>query len=248
MGGGPPAQTQADEAAKQSQQQSAETYATTAPGLKAAEAYYTKLSSGDPSAIFSAVAPSVNSIIGNTEATKKNILANAPRGGEANLAIEEADISKAAQIGNLQTSAYTSSFPALANLASTGLGLSVNEMANALQGYQSVMQNQSANKASTMGFFGSLASGAGMAACWIAAVVFKENFFTGPRVTLVRRWLANDYAKTFIGKYVVAAYCKYGERAARVISKSVWLKQAFRALFDVALKKAEAKYKHGWST
>jgi hypothetical protein len=164
MSGPSPAEQSQQAASDQSRQQSAQSYATTEPGLAAAESYYKKLSSGDPSAIFSAVAPSVNSIIGNTEATKKNILANEPRGGTADLAIQEADISKASQIGGLETQAYTSSFPALANLASTGMGLSVNEMANALQGYQSVMQNQAQNKASTMGFFGSLAGAAGMAA------------------------------------------------------------------------------------
>lgn len=161
MGGGPPAQNQQDAAAQKSQQQSAQTYGVTEPGLQSAENYYAALSSGDPTKIFSAVSPSVNQIIGNTQAVKQNILQDNPRGGGQDLALEQANISKAAQIGNLETSAYTSSFPALANLASTGLGLSVNEMANAMQGYQSVMTNQSQNKASTMGFFGSLAGGLG---------------------------------------------------------------------------------------
>jgi hypothetical protein len=120
-------------------------------------------------------------------------------------------------------------------------------MQNAMQGYSSVMQNQAQNKASTMGFMGSLAEGAGTAAggiwCWIAAVVFDEDLFVGPRVNLVRRWLRDDYSKTFIGRYVVVAYRKYGERTAAVIKRHRYLKMAFRALFDVALEKAEAKYK-----
>lgn len=85
-------------------------------------------------------------------------------------------------------------------------------------------------------------SAAGTAACWIAAVVFEEDFFFGPRVNLVRNWLFDDYAKTFFGKFVVSAYSKYGERVARVVEKSSVLKKAFRVLFDVALRKAESKY------
>lgn len=161
MGGGSNVQPQATAAATQSNQESAQTYATTEPGLQTAENYYSMLSSGDPEKIFAATAPSVNSVIGNTQAVKQQILQNDPRGGAQDLALQNADIAKASQIGNLQTSAYTSSFPALANLASTGLGLSVNEMANAMSGYQSVMQNQSQNKASTMGFLGALGGGVG---------------------------------------------------------------------------------------
>jgi hypothetical protein len=160
-GGGGPVQDAQVAASKQSQQQSAQSYAVTEPGLQAAESYYSALASGDPTKIFAAVSPSVNSIIGNTEATKKNILANSPRGGTADLALQEADIAKSSQIGGLETQAYTSSFPALANLASTGMGLSVNEMANAMQGYGSVMQDQAQNKASTMGFLGQLGGGIG---------------------------------------------------------------------------------------
>jgi len=178
FGGGPSAAEQAQTqlaqqqsaAAQQAQAQSAASYATTSPGLGIAENYYKALSSGDPQAIFKAASPSINAVIGNTEAAKRNIQLNMPKGGEQNLALEQADIAKASQIGNLETTAYTSSFPALANLASTGLGLSVNEMANAIAGFQgasqsqsSIMQADAANKASTMGFLGSLAGGAGMA-------------------------------------------------------------------------------------
>jgi hypothetical protein len=161
FGGGPPAQNQADTAASLSSQESAQTYAATEPGLQTAENYYSLLSSGNPQSIFAAVSPSVNSIIGNTQATKQSILQNDPRGGAQDLALQQADIAKASQVGGLQTQAYTSSFPALANLASTGIGLSVNEMATALQGYQSVMTNESSGKGSTMGFLGSLASAGG---------------------------------------------------------------------------------------
>jgi mersacidin/lichenicidin family type 2 lantibiotic len=80
------------------------------------------------------------------------------------------------------------------------------------------------------------------ACCWIAAVVYGEDFFLGPRVNLVRRWLINDYEKTAIGKHVVGLYRVYGERVANVVKKSELLRRSFRMVFDFALNKAEAKY------
>jgi len=79
--------------------------------------------------------------------------------------------------------------------------------------------------------------------CWIAAAVFGENFFTGPRVNLVRNWLGNDCEPSGPGaKFVMHLYRIYGERVAKVVEKNSILKRGFRKLFDKALAKAEAKY------
>ena len=79
--------------------------------------------------------------------------------------------------------------------------------------------------------------------CWIAAVVFGEDFYFGPRVNLVRRWLVNDYEKSGpVARLVMGLYRKYGKRVAKVVEKSSILKRGFRRLFDKALAKAEAKY------
>jgi hypothetical protein len=79
--------------------------------------------------------------------------------------------------------------------------------------------------------------------CWIAAVVFEENFFTGPRVNLVRTWLVNDFEPSGPGaKFVMHLYRIYGERVAKVVEKNSILKRGFRNLFDNALAKAQAKY------
>jgi hypothetical protein len=81
------------------------------------------------------------------------------------------------------------------------------------------------------------------APCWIAAVVFDENFFTGPRVNLVRNWLVNDFEPSGPGaRFVMHLYRIYGERVAKVVEKSSILKRGFRKLFDNALAKAQAKY------
>ncbi len=79
--------------------------------------------------------------------------------------------------------------------------------------------------------------------CWIAAVVFDESFFTGPRVNLVRNWLINEFEPSGRGpKLVMGLYRIYGQRVARVVEKNSVLKRGFRMLFDKALAKAEAKY------
>ena len=79
--------------------------------------------------------------------------------------------------------------------------------------------------------------------CWIAAAVFEENFFTGPRVNLVRNWLVNDFEPSGLGaKLVMGLYRKYGQRVAKVVEQNSILKHGFRKLFHKALAKAEAKY------
>jgi hypothetical protein len=79
--------------------------------------------------------------------------------------------------------------------------------------------------------------------CWIAAVVFGENLFTGPRVNKVRTWLVNDFEPSGpSAKFVMHLYRKYGERVAKVVERNPILKDSFRKLFDKALAEAEAKY------
>ena len=177
MGGGPSqstinaqnqiAQEQASTAAS-ANQRSQQLYDITSPGIQTAEKYYQTLASGNPQAIYQAIAPAATQVSAASDAAKKNIEATMPRGGEKLLAMEQADIAKSSQIGNLITQSYTSSFPALANLGGQGVGLSINQMSNAIAAlggasntYGNVAQEQSAGKAATMGFLGSLAGAGG---------------------------------------------------------------------------------------
>ena len=80
---------------------------------------------------------------------------------------EEAKISGQGQIGNLVTQAYTSAFPALAQIGGATGSLSNQEIQSAISGFQGAGQQESniANeqeegKASQLAFFGALA-GAG---------------------------------------------------------------------------------------
>lgn len=161
------AQGQLDLATSQ-QAKSNEILGIVEPGLKEAEAYYSSLASGDPNKIMTAIGPAASGIEESTAAAKKNIAAFTPRGGAQDLALQEADISAAGQVGNLKTQAYTSAFPALASLFSGGAAISVNQIANAIASAQgasqttaNIGQEQAQGKASTMGFLGSLAGAGG---------------------------------------------------------------------------------------
>lgn len=135
----------------------------TEPGLETAVDHYTKLASGDPNTIFKEVAPGAQQISQKFDSAKQQISDNAPRGGAKDLAMEEADISKAGAVGNLVNTSYTSAFPALANLAGKGIGLSINEVGQAISafgGASNTVANQAnqqeAGKAASMGFLASL--------------------------------------------------------------------------------------------
>lgn len=134
------------------------------PGLTQAEGYFGKLASGDPMALARANAPAIQSISKQSDAQKKNIMQDAPRGGERNLAMEEADLGKGSQISQLTTGSYLSAFPSLAQLggqnvsqgnAATGTGLQgMNAAANQ---YGQLQQLSNEQKATQLGFLTSLA-------------------------------------------------------------------------------------------
>ena len=73
--------------------------------------------------------------------------------------------------------------------------------------------------------------------CYIAALVFNEDFHTGPRVNLVRNWLYNEFAPSSkIATWLVGLYTKYGERIAR--GKNPLVRAFFTPLFHLALRRA----------
>lgn len=121
------------------------------------------------------------------------------------------------------------------NAAATGDSTSM-EGANAIQAANDAWMGP------VFGMIGSIGGAALGKKCWIAAAVYDEDFETGPRVNAVRRWLVNDYEKTFVGKYVMAAYGIFGKFVAALVTKSPSLKKQLKKLFDIALSKSEEKY------
>jgi hypothetical protein len=149
--------------AQQQDTRAQQLYNLTEPGLETAVSHYQKLATGDPNTLFKEVAPGAEQISQKFDKAKANLAENAPRGGARDLAMEEADISKAGAVGGLVNQAYSSSFPALANLAGKGIGLSINEVGNAIAAFggasntaANLAQQQEAGKASSMGFLSAL--------------------------------------------------------------------------------------------
>ena len=153
----------------------------TFPGMSQAESFYGSLASGDPGKIAQAIAPAVSQITQATTSAKENILRNAPAGGEKNLALEQADVARGAEVGKLASSAYTGSFNALASLAGQGVGESISAAGTGISGLSAASstlgnlgqlqmqayQNQQQAKGSTLGSLaslgGSIFEGAGAA-------------------------------------------------------------------------------------
>jgi hypothetical protein len=92
------------------------------PGLQTAENYYSTLASGDPGAIMRAIAPTAQAANQAAQGASSNIMANAPAGGEKNLALEQVDVNRGAQIASTASGATTGAPNALATLAGQGIG------------------------------------------------------------------------------------------------------------------------------
>lgn len=148
---------------KQSAQEGSTLFNLALPGLQQTEGYYGKLASGDPAALARANAPAIQSITKSTNSAKQNILQDMPRGGERNLALEEADLSKGAQIGQLETGSYLQSFPSLAGLGGQNVSQGTSATSAGLQGmnaaanqYGQLQQLSNEQKATSLGFISSM--------------------------------------------------------------------------------------------
>jgi len=216
------------------------------PGLQQAESYYGKLASGDPNALARANAPAVQAITQASDSAKKNIVQDNPRGGERNLALEEADLSKGAQIGQLETGSYTSSFGSLAGLGGQNVSQGTAATSSGLQGmnaaanqYGQIQQINAQNKAQTLGAGGDIAGTAleFAALCWVAEALFGGK---GERRTeMVRYWLKNVYSKTMVGNVFCRLYLRYGQRVAAMVREHVAVRFAVKPLFDQFLLMAQ---------
>lgn len=77
-----------------------------------------------------------------------------------------------------------------------------------------------------------------VAPCWIAALVFGEDFETGYKTNIVRSFLLDWEQRSGLGKIVVGLYRLHGEAVSEVVKKSATLTKGFRKLFDYVYKKA----------
>jgi hypothetical protein len=160
--------------ATQQESNAQQLYSLTEPGLGTAESFAQSIASGDPTAIMKAIAPTAQAAGSAAAGAKQNIEANAPAGGEKNLALEMTDVNRAAQVSGTASNAALGAPTMLANLAgqgvsegiqSAGVGVSGASAASQSAGQlgQLQVQGQEINaqeKGSQLGALGSLA-GAG---------------------------------------------------------------------------------------
>lgn len=149
-------------------------YSLTEPGLQTAETWYQDLAAGDPAAILRATAPANQQVAQAATGAKANILANDPAGGEKNLALENVDVSRGAQVASNVSGATLSAPNALGQLAGQGIGegtASAGQATGALTAANTSLGNlqsltfqgqqlQMEQKGQTLGAFGSLAGDA----------------------------------------------------------------------------------------
>jgi hypothetical protein len=137
------------------------------PGFQSAENFYSSIASGDPYAISKAISPAAQAADTAAASAKGNILQNGPAGGEKNLALEQVDVNRGAQVGSTASQSYLNSFNSLAGLAGQGIGESQSATSAAMSGYNgassgfSNVGNQAIQqKGQTLGAFGSLGTDA----------------------------------------------------------------------------------------
>ena len=141
-------------------------YNLSMPGLKTSTQHYSDLASGDPTAIARAVGPGTQQISQQFDKQKEKIGEAMPRGGARDLAMEETDISKAGAVGDTINKSYEGSFDKLANLAGKNMGLSINDVSNAISAFGgasttsgNIASQDEQGKAAMMGMIGQIASG-----------------------------------------------------------------------------------------
>ena len=130
--------------AQAQEKQSQQLFSEANPGFLQSEGFFGSLATGSPSAIATAISPATQQIAKSTAGAKQNIMNNAPSGGEKNLALQQADVSQGAQVGQAATGSFLNSFSALGQLAGQGTGESISGAGTAISGYSSANQGLNA--------------------------------------------------------------------------------------------------------
>lgn len=180
MGGGPSkteqaqtqiAQTQASTAAQYGQlaQQSLNQMNTLyAPAIAADTSLVNSAQSGNYAQLIQAAGPQVGTISGQFDAAKQNLANSVPAGAGRQAAQAMLPGQQAGAVAGTLNTAYTGALSQLAQMGASYGGVGLQEAGAQLSGlsgsantYGAVGQEQAEGKASTMGFLGSLAGGAG---------------------------------------------------------------------------------------
>lgn len=137
--------------------------------------YYKQITSGNPAAALNAVAPQIGNVATQTQQAMGNIRNTVPEGAGRDYAMATAQLGQGAQNASLLNNAFTGALQGEQGLAGQALGGGLQEQGASLSAYSGatnslnasntayndIAQANAANKASTMGFLGSLASAGG---------------------------------------------------------------------------------------
>lgn len=140
--------------------------------------YYKAITSGNPAAALSAVAPQIGNVAQQTQQSMANIGNSVPEGAGRDYLMGQAQLGQGAQNAALLNNAFTGALQGEQGLAGQALGGSLqeqgaslsgyagatNSLANANQGYSNVMQAEVAKRQAFMSMLGALAGAAGTAA------------------------------------------------------------------------------------
>lgn len=124
------------------------------------------LTSGDRATAMAALAPALAPIDAATKANKEAIWESAP-GAARDVALQQNDAAGRTAVASTESNSFLSAFDKLANIGSgigsfslSEIGAGISAGSAASQSNQAVMNAQAQQKASTMGFLGSLAGAA----------------------------------------------------------------------------------------
>lgn len=204
----------------------------------------TDLASGNRSQALAAAMPIISQLSGGFAGAKQNIMNNMAPGAARDRALADLGTQMYTTIGGAQAGAVQNAPTTLANLGTTVGGMSLQELAaalNAMQGASSTNFNtgqmQAQQQKAMLDFFGGLAQTAGGVAskfipCWIAEAIYGERDY---RTSAARWWLNGPFKATLRGRLVMALYQRFGIRVANWVRRSPLLRTFFKPLFDKAV-------------
>jgi hypothetical protein len=213
-------------------------------------AQLTSLSSGNPASVQSALAPYLTNITQSNSQQKGSIMESMGPGVGRDVALSQVKQNSGNQIAAEKNSLIQGAGTQLAQVGAgvEGFGLSqvgagISAGTAAATSNQSVMQQQQAQKASTLSFIGELAGAGGGAlgrvfappSCWIAEAIYGVDDL---RTHIIRAWLTGPFERTLLGGAAMWLYRKFGRAVAYAVERSAFLRWLLKPIFDIALSRA----------
>lgn len=220
------------------------------PALGQAMDYWSKLLSGDRTAMAQTLGPEVQQISQGQQNALTNVSQFTPRSGARATTMAQLPFQQARDVGNLYASVRPAAAQNLGNLgvgtgqlatgaygAATGAGSSGGSLyTQMLQAEQAARQMQNQNQQAAGQAMFELLMMAAMA-CWCAEALWGTD---DRRTLLTRVWLNTEFKRSIVGRVTMRAYVKWGRTVASWIKHYTLIREAMRFPFNLALARAEA--------